>query len=166
MAEITQITSILNTLAPMAPSGFAIAFHLRLTSADFLFQTYPKEWTDTYSEKGFIMVDPIVRWGFTETGEVRWSALADLDDHGIFEQSQSYGMKYGVAIAVEIDGNKSFAGFSRSDREYTDAEIAELRAHVIEIHKLTASTTGMDDETRDALTQLSIKMTHATSQNA
>lgn len=160
MADIGKIEALLGGVREQSPAGFAIAFHIRLTSPDFLFQTYPKEWTDTYSEKGYVMVDPIVRFGFTQTGAERWSNLADDDEHGIFDQSLKYGMKYGVAISTETDGSRSVAGFARPDREYSDAEIAQLSQAVQDLHALTASSTGMPDDLRAELHRLSIEMTH------
>lgn len=158
--EIGKIKVLLESVENMAPSGFAIAFHVRLTSPDFLFQAYPKEWTDLYSEKGFVMDDPIVRWGFSETGFIRWSDLSEIDDKKILEQSLAYGMNFGVAIAHEAACSRSVAGFSRADREYTDEEINQLTQCVKALHDLTASKDGMDADLRDELRQLSVKMTH------
>jgi len=68
------------------------------------------------------MADLTVRWGFSEIGSIRWSDLADTDEHGILEQSASHGMIYGVTIAVETGNSRSIASFSRSDREFADEE--------------------------------------------
>ena len=160
MANIGRVKSLLEQVENLSPSGFAIAFHIRLTSPDFLFQTYPKDWIDIYSEKGYVMVDPIVRWGFTQTGAIRWSGLGDLDDQNILKQSLAYGMAYGVAIATETEGSRSVAGFARKDREYTDDEINVLTQHVQDLHEQTASRTGMDETLRNELHDLSVNMTH------
>lgn len=159
MADISKISAHLTQLEDMSPAGFAIAFHIKLTSPDFLFQTYPKAWIDTYSEKGYVMVDPIVRWGFANNGAIRWSELSDMDDENILEQSLVYGMAYGVAIATEAEGSRSVAGFARGDREYTDDEIVALTAQVIALHDLTATKGGMADDMRKNLHNLSIRMT-------
>ena len=160
MADITKVEEILLGVTDRSPAGFAIAFHIRLMSPDFLFQTYPKNWIDLYSEKGWVMADPIVRWGFTETGHTRWSDLGPLDDQKILEQSAKYGMVYGVAIATEVDGSRSVAGFSRNDREFTDDEISVLSKDVDNLHAATASSKGMSVDVRSALHDLSVKMTH------
>lgn len=162
MTDISTIENILVKMQEKSPSGFAIAFHIRLTAPDFLFQTYPKAWIDTYSEKGYVMVDPIVRWGFANTGSTRWSGLADLDDQNMLEQSLEYGMAYGVAIATETGNSRSFAGFARSDREYTDAEIADLTADMQMLHDLTAGKTQMDPDIHAALHRMSVTMTRPT----
>jgi len=166
MDNKVRIKAQLEALENFAPAGFAIAFHIRLTSPDFLFQTYPKRWTDIYSEKGYVMVDPIVRWGFSNIGAIRWSALGDLDDHNIMKQSLAYDMAYGVAIATETEGSRSVAGFSRADREYSDAEIDLLTVNVQQLHALTETRDGMPKALRDELHKLSIVMTHnSTSQD-
>ena len=160
MSGSNRIEAILADAKEMAPSGFAIAFHIRMTAPDFLFQTYPKAWIDTYSEHGYVMADPIVGWGFKETGHIRWSALSEIDERNILEHSCDYGMNFGVAIATDTGNSRSVAGFARHDREYTDDEIEQLSGYVQSLHELTASKDGMDAELRDELLQLSKDMTH------
>ncbi|WP_051067993.1 autoinducer binding domain-containing protein [Octadecabacter antarcticus] len=160
MADTGKIKVLLESVENLAPSGFAIAFHIRLTSPDFLFQTYPKDWTDIYSEKGYVMQDPTVRWGFTETGSIRWSGLAEMDDQNILGQSLAYGMAFGVTISTDTGGSRSLASFSRPDREYTDEEIKQLSQCVQALHDMTALQGGTSEELRTQLHQLSVKMTH------
>jgi len=160
MADISKITALIEKVEDMSPSGFAIAFHIRMTTAEFQFQTYPRDWTKTYSEKGYVMVDPTVIWSFSNTGAIRWSDLADLDSHDVFGQAKAYGINHGLAVGVEHDETRSVAGFARPDRAHTDAEMIELTECVSELHKLTASKNGMDEDLRAALHELSIKMTH------
>lgn len=158
MADIGKIKTLLESVEKLAVSGSAIAFHIKLTSPELMFQTYPKAWTDIYSEKGFVMVDPIVRWGFTETGSIRWSELSEQDEQNILKQSATYGMTYGVAIAVESDNSRSMAGYSRPDREYTDAEISQLTQCTQSLHELTTARDGMDAELREELLTLASKL--------
>ncbi|SLN59256.1 autoinducer binding domain-containing protein [Pseudooctadecabacter jejudonensis] len=160
MADLEKITDLIETAEDMAPAGFAIAFHIRMTSSEFQFQTYPKAWMDLYNSKGFIMSDPTVGWAFANTGSIRWSALSDQDALKIYEQSADFGIKYGTAIGVEAGGSRSIAGFARPDREYTDAEMQTLTDHVQDLHSLTASETGMTPEVRAELHKLSVRMTH------
>lgn len=160
MADIEKIRALLKKVEKLSPSGFGIAFHFRLTSPDFLFQTYPKNWIDIYSEKGYIMHDPVVRWGFTETGAIRWADIELSDEYNILEESVSYGLKYGIAITVESGGTRSGGGLARADREFTDAEISELTGYIQDLHDLTATQTGMSEELRNELHDLSVKMTH------
>lgn len=160
MADFSNITTLLETVEDMAPSGFAIAFHIRLTASEFQFQTYPKKWIETYSERGYVMSDPIVGWAFQNTGAVRWIDLKSMDTLDIMGQSAAYGMKFGAAVGVESATSRSVAGFARPDRDYTDDELAALTNYVQQLHDLTASETGMSKELRDELHRLSIGMTH------
>ncbi|MGJ8610976.1 MAG: autoinducer binding domain-containing protein [Octadecabacter sp.] len=160
MPDIVRIKSLVQSVGSLAPSGFGIAFHFGLTAPDFLFQTYAKDWVDIYSEKGFVMHDPVVRWGWTETGSIRWSEIEIPDDHKVLEQGAKYGLKYGIGLTVESGGTRSGGGLARNDREYTDAEIAELTGHIQELHDLTASKDGMTAELRQTLHRLSSEMTH------
>ena len=160
MADIEKIKTLLKQVGALAPSGFGIAFHFRLTSPDFLFQTYPKNWIDIYSEKGYIMHDPIVRWGFSETGTARWSEIEIPDDLGILQESIPYGLKYGLAVTVDGGGTRSGGGAARADREFTDAEMTQMASLIQDLHDITASQTGMTDTLREELQQLSIAMTH------
>ena len=107
-----------------------------------------------------VMKDPIVRWGFGQTGAIRWSKLEQDDEFGVIAQSRDFGMNYGIASAIEDGGSRSVAGFARSDREFTDAEIATLGESLAELHALTANKDGMSDALRDYLQEMSVKFTH------
>ena len=157
MTDISKIKELIESVDKLAGSGFAIGCHLQMTSPELLLQTYPKEWTDIYSEKSLVMVDPTVRWGFTEVGAIRWSALKDQDDQNILGQCATYGMAFGVMIAIDMDNSRSIAGFSRPDREFTDAEISQLSQCTKTIHELTASSNGMDANLREELLQFTAK---------
>lgn len=160
MDNIDKITALLETIEDLAPAGFAIAFHIRLTSSEFQFQTYPKAWMEVYSQNGYVLSDPTVSWAFSNEGYIRWSDLSDQDVLKIYEQSSAYGMKYGAAIGIEADDTRSIGGFARPDREYTDEEMQQLSDYIRQLHLLTASKTGMDDALRNELHDLSVKMTH------
>lgn len=160
MDAAQEIRRIMERLSEQSPSGFAIAFHIRYTTPDFLFQTYSKSWIDIYSQQGFVMHDPIVAWGFANTGTVRWSDLAKDDPMGVLEQAAPYGLRFGFAWAVDRDGHRSVAGFARPDREFTDAEIAAISHDVTILHAQTARGDALSPETREELKQMSVAFTH------
>jgi len=160
VTEFTTITSLLETVEDMSPSGFAIGFHLRLISSEFQFQTYPRDWTNIYSEKGYVLTDPSVIWAVQNSGAIRWSDLTYMDDSKIFEQAAQFGIKFGCSIAVGTESSRSIAGLSRPDREFSDAELSELTEHILKLHTLTTTKDGMSEELRSELHRLSVKMTH------
>ncbi len=125
-----------------------------------MFQTYSKRWLDTYSSEGLVLRDPVARWGLQNIGRVRWSELEAIDSGGVMERAKDFGLMNGVAIAMVISGSRSIAGFSRADREYDDAEIAEMEERVAELHRLTGGPGGLSESDQNALTALSVKLTH------
>ena len=86
-------------LSEQSPSGFAVALHARFTAADYVHQTYSKAWSAIYSQKGYVMQDPTVSFGFQKLGCVRWSALAAEDTMKIYEQARAFGL--GVVLATQ-----------------------------------------------------------------
>lgn len=134
--------------------------HINFTTPDFLFQTYPADWLAIYSQKGFVMQDPTVLWGFENLGTVRWSDLTENDLAGVMKEATKFGMKYGLTVAVEQGGSRSIASLSRRDREFTDDELARATGMISNLHDLTAQARTLTSETREILRQQSIQFTH------
>lgn len=143
-----------------APTGYAAALHINYTTPDFLFQTYPADWLALYSQRGMVMKDPTVLWGFENVGTVRWSDLASLDEAGVMKEAARFGMAFGVTVSVEQGGTRSIASLSRGEREFTDGEIAKAADMITHLHELTAEARTLSDETRDVLRRQSIRFTH------
>lgn len=158
MDDQDKISAKLTRLRDASPAGFAIALHIRFTSPRYLFQSYEKDWLDTYSREGMVLHDPVVRWGFEHEGTIRWSALQD--PAGIMQRSRNYGMNYGSVIAMTRSGTRSMGGFSRSDREMTDAEIVAIRDDLTALHDLTARVETLAPSVHATLRTMSIFLTH------
>ena len=63
-------------------------------------------------------------------------------------------MRYGVTISIfdgGTDGQRSFASFTRSDREYTDLEVKLLRVFLKRRHNETAPPTNLTQAELEAL---------------
>ncbi len=157
----SAITGILEKMAKQAPAGYAIALHIRYTTPTFLFQTYPRAWMDHYSKHGFVMQDPTVLWGFENSGSVDWADLATLDHGGVMTAAAEYGIRHGVTFAFDDAGSRSIASFARSDRPFDAAEVAALEASLHELHGKTATSQGLDADTRRELRHLSVEFTHS-----
>lgn len=160
MPRQETISTQLAKLHKASPAGFAIALHVKFTAPRYLFQSYSKEWLDTYSRLGLVLHDPVVRWGFTHTGAVRWSDLAGEDTAGVLLKAADHGMRYGVIIALVRDGSRSMAGFARNDRESTDEEIAALTDELIALHDITLTAERLSPAVHETLKQMSIYLTH------
>jgi len=155
MSDLNSVQKALGDLKVLAPKGFALAFQIDFTTPTFLFQTYPKEWICQYSEKGLVMSDPTVAWGFENEGYVRWSELSATDAAGVLSQAAEHGLVYGLTCSVSADSQRSFASFARSDREFTDDEARVLLKSVADLHKQTAEIKANDPDTTLALQKLS-----------
>jgi LuxR family transcriptional regulator len=127
----------LHQLSLMAPAGYSIGLHIRFTSPLFMFQSYDQSWLDHYTEHGYVLRDPMVAWGFSTTGTIRWSDRSLPDPFGLFKEAARYGLHYGVTVACGPIKSRTIASFARQDREFTDHEIAALAQIVGRMHDMT-----------------------------
>lgn len=148
-------------LSDLSPRGYALALHIRFASAHLMFQTYDPRWTEIYTERGYMLADPMVFWGFSNEGTIRWSAIGLPDPHGILAQAASHGLKYGVAVAFGPTSSRTIGGFARADREFTDAEIAEIAAIVGKLHDASTPPEKLTPAQRMALRLVARGSRHA-----
>jgi LuxR family transcriptional regulator, quorum-sensing system regulator SdiA len=127
----------LATLTKLAPSGYALGLHIRFASALIMVQTYDPEWVEIYTDRGFLMADPLVFWAFAQEGAIRWSALNLPDPQNILSQATAFGLNFGVAISHGPNASRSIGGFARHDREFLDDEIVEISQLVTALHHET-----------------------------
>lgn len=155
-----EIEDILKELESRCPSGYALALHIRFTTPGFLFQTYPNTWIDRYSERGYVMQDPTVRWGFENTGQTRWSDLQADDVVGVLADAADHGLGFGACYVTDAGDSRSVTSFARNDREFHDDEIAELVKFVDHLHQRTAELSSLSPETAEELRKMSVRFTH------
>jgi len=155
-----EICEILGELGEMAPAGYAIGLHITYTTPKFMFQTYKREWLEYYSQNGLIMADPMVAWGFENSGTCRWSSLTD--PQGVMAKAAEFGLKYGVVCADNSNDSLSIAGFARGDREFDDAETEKVATTLARLHSETADAGALDDSTVKQLHAMSVLVTHPT----
>ncbi len=160
MANQEKISELIERLHAASPAGFAAGLHVTFTTPRYMFQSYEKSWLDTYSRLGLVLRDPVVRWGFSNTGSIRWSELADQDEAGVLQRAAEHGLRYGSVIAIVRKGSRSMGGFARGDREQTDEEVAGLTADLTELHDLTQKVEHLSPSVHETLKQMSIYLTH------
>ncbi|MCT8330134.1 autoinducer binding domain-containing protein [Albidovulum sediminis] len=141
----------LHRLSLMSPGGFFFALHIRFALPLLHHQTYPREWTDRYTEEAFALRDPIIAWGFSTTGTARWSEITIPDPFDILGQAREFGMIYGFAVACGPIKSRTIASASRSDREFTDAEIEAFASIITNLHDMTEPPTRLSKAQVDAL---------------
>lgn len=160
MTEQAIIKEKLIYLQGFASAGYALAMHIRFTTPTFLFQTYSSAWLDHYSQKGFVMSDPTVHWGFENRGLRDWADMSNEDPVGVLTAAADHGLKYGITCSVGAEGSPSLGSFARGDRPFNESEKAELKDLMVEMHGLTDNIKVLSPETAEALTDLSIQYTH------
>ncbi|MDX8352253.1 helix-turn-helix transcriptional regulator [Cognatiyoonia sp. IB215182] len=141
-------------IAQLAPSGYYIALRIGFAFPMEEVNAFPEEWISHYTKQRFMLFDPIVRWAYSHTGTIRWSELPLDDPKRIIAQAQTFGMRYGVTVSLfdsGADAQRSFASFTRSDREYTDLEVKLLKAFLARRHNETAPPTNLTKAELEAL---------------
>ena len=117
-------------IGQLAPSGYYIALRIGFAFPMEEVNAFPEDWISHYTKQRFMLFDPVVRWAYGNTGTIRWSEV-DIDDpKRVIAQAQTFGMRYGVTVSLfdsGADAQRSFASFTRSDREYTDLEVKLLK---------------------------------------
>jgi len=138
-------------LAMLAPGGFFFALHIRFALPLLHHQTYPKGWTDRYTEEAFALRDPIIAWGFSRVGTARWSEIDIPDPFDIIGQAREFGMVYGVAVSCGPMKSRTIASAARDEREFTDAEISQFCGLIETLHEMTDPPTSLTDAQIEAL---------------
>lgn len=165
MQETTNETSGIELglarLKRLAPAGYALGLHIRFASAHIMVQTYDMAWIERYTSRGYMLCDPIVSWGFSATGSVRWSALNFPDPHNVLGQAKDFGLNFGLAVSHGKTSSRSIGGFARSDREFTDEESDKILETVKLIHTEATPPDSLTVAQRHALRLVASGCRHA-----
>ena len=156
-----SIASLLTELDEAAPGGFAIALHIKSHAPTFLFQTFPVAWVEYYHTHGLVMKDPMMHWAFANTGTLRWREMADADPAGVIANAKRHGMAYGCTTSIHGEASRSLAGFTRSDRDFLDVEINEIYQKFKRLELATAGLDEVSNADKQALKEMSIRLTHS-----
>ncbi|MFM2391412.1 MAG: hypothetical protein RLZZ437_2967 [Pseudomonadota bacterium] len=151
MATRVGLDAELHQIALMAPAGYSIGLHIRFTSPLMMFQSYDQAWLDHYTESGYVLRDPMVAWGFSSEGCVRWSDPCLLDPFKLFQEAASFGLHFGATVSCGPIKSRTIASFARSDREFADTELAILSAKVRRLHDMSEPPDQLTDAQIEAL---------------
>lgn len=148
-------------LKKLAPAGYALGLHIRFASAHIMIQTYDPRWIERYTERGYLLCDPMVSWGFGNEGVIRWSAIGYQDPHNIFGQAAEFGLNYGICVSHGPVSSRTIGGFGRSDREFTDAEMVKIHETVQALHRESTPPESLTTAQRMALRLVASGARHA-----
>jgi len=141
-------------IGQLAPSGHYIALRIGFAFPMEEVNELPAAWVEHYTKQRFALFDPVLRWAYTNVGAVRWSDFPIDDPKRVIAQAQTFGMRFGVTISVfdsTVDAQRSFASFTRADREYSDLEVKLLQAYLTRRHNDTAPPTNLTKAELEAL---------------
>ena len=134
MSLTKELQSYFDELGAMSPAGYAAGLHIRFTAALVVVNTYDPAWNEHYTANAYGLRDPMLFWGLSVTGTARWSEIDLPDPFNIWGQAADYGLKYGLAVSCGPMSSRSVVGAARSDREFTDEEIAAAEDIVKRLH--------------------------------
>lgn len=134
MSERKAITVLLEQLDQLAPMGYTVGLHIRFATPLIYKSSYPAAWTEHYNSHSYYLRDPLVFWGVGVEGTTRWSAIPLPDPFGVMKKAASHGLKYGAVSSYGPITSRSIVGISRSDREFTDDEMGQLKEVTIQLH--------------------------------
>lgn len=138
----------------IAKNGYYIALRVGFAFPMEEVNALPPAWVDHYTKHRFMLHDPVIRWIYGNTGAIAWSDINLPDPMRVLDQAQTFGLRYGLAVAC-FDGNRegqrSFGTFVRPDREFEKREIVALQAYVERLHHAKAPPTNLTKAELEAL---------------
>ncbi|GGL51203.1 autoinducer binding domain-containing protein [Wenxinia marina] len=155
----------LKKLDNFAEAGYFLALHIRFTSPLMFFQTYDQAWIDTYSEKGYVLRDPMTAFAFSRAGWTRWSNPRIPDPFGIFEEAKAHGLKFGATVSTGPILSRTVCSVARSDREFEDHEILTIEVIVKRLHQMVEPTHRLTKAQAEALKLIADGYRHAAAAN-
>lgn len=154
-------------LLRVAPAGYMLALNIRHLTPEFFQSSYPADWITIYTQKRYLLLDPIVLWARFSHGCTRWSEVhaGFVREPGrlVLEHARSYGLSYGGAVSTRgpAGGHRlSLLTGARQDRELDDAELAELASVLEEMVAAVGDDGGLGDSELQALQDLASGLSH------
>lgn len=152
--KIDEVAEHLSGLSALCDTGFALAAHIRFAAPSLLYRNYPPDWIATYSQKGFMLSDPVVHYGLANTGTVIWADLAQNDPAGVLSAALAHGLTNGWTYSTGPANSRTICGFTRSGAAFSAGQMDLGRASVDRIHALTDGIEHFPKDMLDALRAL------------
>ena len=153
--KVNQFSGHLALLSNICDTGFTIAAQIRFTRPTLLFVTYDRKWIERYNEAGYLFSDPVVAWGMTHLGAIRWNALKEQDIAGVLSDARRQGLRNGWTYATGNDAARSIASFSRSTA-FSAENVALISSIIDDIHAMTEGFDQFTPQTQAALRALCV----------
>ncbi|WP_085837110.1 autoinducer binding domain-containing protein [Aquimixticola soesokkakensis] len=143
MSNTTELTRLFSALRTQSPGGYSAGLHIRFAAPLVSESTYSPQWLGHYTANAYALRDPLIAWGLSCEGSIRWSELELPDPFNILRQAAEFGLKYGVALSCGPVQSRTIVGAARVDREFSDAEIERLLQIVRTLHEIAEPKTEL-----------------------
>lgn len=131
---IENYSQHMNEISDIADNGYTIAFNFSYgRGVQYLDYTYPEAWQEEYTTKNYAAMDPTVLLNMAFPSTRRWSefSIKATDVAGIFKKAAVHGLSFGATSCVKSEYGHSFLSVSRTDRDFTDIEMAFIGAKLV-----------------------------------
>lgn len=155
-----ELSTLFRELDSRCEHGYNCGFHFRYSRPMIVRTTYREDWQIHYSLNKFILADPSVVWGIANTGTVRWSEIELQDPLGVFDEAARFGYAFGATMSTGPRESRSLGSAARSDREFTDAEIAAIYDVFTRIHAAVARQPGLKTHQQEVMQLLEAGLTY------
>lgn len=164
---LPNIENLETRLGQVVPAGHMLALNIRHLTPEFFQATYPPGWVKIYTERRYVMFDPIVAWARFSVGTTRWSEIPAGFSRGaglhILEHASQFGLNYGGVVSSRgPSGSDCLCVLSgaREDRELRATELQCMAEVLDEIVGAVGEHAGLTDVELEALRDLAAGLTH------
>ncbi|MCU0802922.1 MAG: LuxR family transcriptional regulator [Rhodobacteraceae bacterium] len=134
---MSRLNDYAESIFRMAPAGFYLALRVGFTFPEDELNRLPDQWVDYYTRHGLVVHDPLMKWVYGQQGAARWSDIDMPDPHSVRLAAKAHGLDYGaVASATTANerGKRSYGLFFRSDRDFDESDLINLRILLDTLH--------------------------------
>ena len=164
---LPDIEKLETRLRGVVPGGYMLALNIRYLTPEFLQSTYPSDWVTIYTDRRYVLFDPVVVWARFSVGTTRWSEIPTGYSRGaglhILDHASKFGPNYGGAVSSRgPSGSHCLCVLSgaRADRELRLSELQSMAAILDEIVEAVGEHAGLAEVELEALRDLAAGLTH------
>ena len=156
MPKKSGIEHELLRIQEMAPKGYFVGLHIRFAAPLLTYVTYPDDWRAHYNARAYHLRDPMVAWGFSREGVIRWADIPSEipDTFGILPEAGKFGLTHGICCSYGPISSRTIVAAARSEPEFTDDEMAEFNFLTKRMHKVTEPPHSLTPAQIDALRRI------------
>ena len=164
---LPDIEKLESHLRGVVPAGYMLALNIRYLTPEFLQSTYPSDWVTIYTDRRYVLFDPVVVWARFSVGTTRWSEIPTGYSRGaglhILDHASKFGLNYGGVVSSRgPSGSHCLCVLSgaRADRELRLSELQSMAAILDEIVEAVGEHAGLAEVELEALRDLAAGLTH------